>query len=208
MRLCSIEGCGKPLKARGFCDAHWCRWRKHGSPHITLRPTYGEGKDPVKSREAKQRYRDRNREALREKGREYSKKNQARSKLLKRIAKKQKPDLFLQYNRKYYQDHKAETLERGCEWRAKNPERARENVRRRRKRIGGGKHHLRDGEWRALLNLYGHRCAYCLKRKRLEQDHVHPLSRGGLHNVGNVVPACVGCNRSKGTKLLSEWVRA
>lgn len=31
-RICSIDGCGKPVKARGWCNAHWFRWRRHGNP--------------------------------------------------------------------------------------------------------------------------------------------------------------------------------
>lgn len=31
---CSIEGCPKPTKARGWCAMHWRRWRKNGSPHV------------------------------------------------------------------------------------------------------------------------------------------------------------------------------
>lgn len=29
---CSIDGCGKPLEARGWCAAHYMRWRKYGDP--------------------------------------------------------------------------------------------------------------------------------------------------------------------------------
>lgn len=32
MKTCSIEDCEKPRKARGWCGAHWARWRKHGDP--------------------------------------------------------------------------------------------------------------------------------------------------------------------------------
>lgn len=32
MAECSIDGCEKPRKARGWCDAHWYRWHKHGDP--------------------------------------------------------------------------------------------------------------------------------------------------------------------------------
>lgn len=32
MGLCSIPGCGKPSRARGWCSAHWWRWRHHGDP--------------------------------------------------------------------------------------------------------------------------------------------------------------------------------
>ena len=31
-RICSVDGCGKPPKARGWCNAHWLRWSKYGDP--------------------------------------------------------------------------------------------------------------------------------------------------------------------------------
>lgn len=39
-------------------------------------------------------------------------------------------------------------------------------------------------------------------------DHVVPLSRGGQHAEGNLVPACRPCNSSKADKLLIEWLIA
>jgi hypothetical protein len=32
MRLCSIPGCGLPHMARGWCNSHHKRWKKHGDP--------------------------------------------------------------------------------------------------------------------------------------------------------------------------------
>ncbi|HTE56958.1 MAG TPA: HNH endonuclease [Kofleriaceae bacterium] len=37
-------------------------------------------------------------------------------------------------------------------------------------------------------------------------DHVIPLSRGGAHAMGNVQSAHLGCNSSKGNRLLSELI--
>ena len=37
-------------------------------------------------------------------------------------------------------------------------------------------------------------------------DHVVPLSRGGKHEIENLLPACRSCNSSKGAKLLEEWL--
>lgn len=31
MKICSIEDCGKPSKARGWCWTHYGRWKVHGS---------------------------------------------------------------------------------------------------------------------------------------------------------------------------------
>ncbi|WP_405747825.1 HNH endonuclease [Streptomyces canus] len=63
-------------------------------------------------------------------------------------------------------------------------------------------------EWRKLVRRYRHRCAYCGGNEGgLHMDHVIPLSRGGRHAIGNVLPACQGCNLSKGAKLVAEWKR-
>ncbi|WP_430438999.1 HNH endonuclease [Shinella sp.] len=37
-RICSITGCGKPNKAKGFCTAHYKRLRRHGDPLGGARP--------------------------------------------------------------------------------------------------------------------------------------------------------------------------
>lgn len=50
-------------------------------------------------------------------------------------------------------------------------------------------------------------CQYCGSRGRLECDHVIPVSKGGKTKPQNLVTACFSCNRSKGSKLLSEWLQ-
>ncbi|WP_372344930.1 HNH endonuclease [Streptomyces sp. KL116D] len=63
-------------------------------------------------------------------------------------------------------------------------------------------------EWRKLVRRYRNRCAYCGGNEGgIHMDHVIPLSRGGRHAIGNVLPACQGCNLSKGSKLVAEWKR-
>lgn len=37
-RTCSIDDCEDPVKARGWCDKHWKRWRKHGDPLAAPQP--------------------------------------------------------------------------------------------------------------------------------------------------------------------------
>lgn len=47
MENCSIEGCNKPAKTRGWCPGHYHRWRKHGDPHkggeLRVRRAYIDG---------------------------------------------------------------------------------------------------------------------------------------------------------------------
>ena len=61
-------------------------------------------------------------------------------------------------------------------------------------------------DWMRLVDRFGGRCAYCGETAaRLQMDHVLPLSRGGRHSIGNVLPACKRCNNSKSSRLLIEW---
>lgn len=56
---------------------------------------------------------------------------------------------------------------------------------------------------RTVLQRDNHRCAYCGGGADTV-DHVLPRSRGGRHEWGNVVAACVRCNHRKADRLLHE----
>ena len=64
-----------------------------------------------------------------------------------------------------------------------------------------------SAEWRALVESYEGKCAYCGRLGPLEVDHRTPLSRGGTNSIDNVLPACGNCNRKKG-QLTEPEVRA
>lgn len=34
MKTCSIDGCAKPVFARGWCSAHYTKWKKYGDPLV------------------------------------------------------------------------------------------------------------------------------------------------------------------------------
>jgi hypothetical protein len=53
--------------------------------------------------------------------------------------------------------------------------------------------------WQAIVAFYGGLCAWCEKEPWTQQDHVHPIARGGRHEAGNVVPSCARDNAEKGT---------
>lgn len=47
--MCSVEGCGKPiLNSRGWCNAHYLRWRRHGSPLAGGKPIKTARGEPQK----------------------------------------------------------------------------------------------------------------------------------------------------------------
>ena len=59
-----------------------------------------------------------------------------------------------------------------------------------------------------LLAVEGFReCAYCGSTDALSWDHLVPSSKGGPNTISNQVPACRGCNSSKGDRDVLEWYR-
>jgi 5-methylcytosine-specific restriction endonuclease McrA len=103
------------------------------------------------------------------------------------------PEIFRARKRAWYQAHK---------------EKARSQVLRRKAR-------LRDAispgvtpeQWTEILESFGRACAYCLRTDvPLERDHVEPLSRGGLDEPSNVVPACKSCNSRKCNRTLLDLI--
>lgn len=61
-------------------------------------------------------------------------------------------------------------------------------------------------DWVDLLILFDSRCAFCGKKSaELTEEHLLPLTRGGPHSAGNVVPACLHCNVCKNFKTPLEW---
>ena len=50
------------------------------------------------------------------------------------------------------------------------------------------------------------RCAYCKSNKKLEYDHIIPVSKGGSNTARNIQLLCERCNRSKSAKIgLEEY---
>lgn len=60
-------------------------------------------------------------------------------------------------------------------------------------------------DWIKMVRRYRHCCAYCGAPDEIHMEHVIPLSRGGRHAIGNVLPACAGCNLNKQADFVSEW---
>jgi 5-methylcytosine-specific restriction endonuclease McrA len=75
-------------------------------------------------------------------------------------------------------------------------------VRRLRRRCPGARVSIRDV--RALIAVEPS-CAYCGAPAR-HVDHATPLVRGGSGGVENLVMACQGCNLSKGTRTVLEFL--
>ena len=63
---------------------------------------------------------------------------------------------------------------------------------------------------RRQFALFNDCCAYCGKSESdeiLHIDHFIPVSKGGTHVLGNLVPACKTCNFSKRNHHPEEWYK-
>lgn len=70
----------------------------------------------------------------------------------------------------------------------------------RRTRIMGGYGSFTEEEWEAIKKKFNCRCLCCGKEKKLERDHVIPISKHGTNTIDNIQPLCKSCNASKGIK--------
>ena len=97
--------------------------------------------------------------------------------------------------------HHERILAREAQYKTEHPEVLNANTAnyKNRKRAGGGS--FSRVAWAHLKVLFGQRCAYCGERGELTQDHIVPVSKGGWHFSGNIVPACRPCNSSKGNVI-------
>jgi len=73
---------------------------------------------------------------------------------------------------------------------------------------GGAPLHLSPAQlWRRWCD-FDQCCAYCGASGDLEVEHVVPISKGGEHHLGNIVPACHRCNSNKRSKDAWSWYKA
>lgn len=111
----------------------------------------------------------------------------------KRIWRKSNADKVAATNRRYRETH---------------PETVRIARRKRKARLRGvpSEPYTRDD----VLRAWGVICYLCdsIVPDDWQVEHVIPISRGGHDTVGNVRPACPGCNHSKSNKLSPIYLLA
>ena len=111
--------------------------------------------------------------------------------------------------RLYREANREQERERKRLWGQANPEKVREHCRRRRaikmRATFPGLPRTTAVAVALRRQLFNNSCAYCGGPGPFHDDHVEPLSRGGLDTPSNLVPACVRCNCSKGDRPVESW---
>lgn len=154
---------------------------------------------------------ERDRDKISERKRQYRKKNADRIRVSKRrYYEENRLKISLQNRRNYLRDRDAR-LAYAKAYQKNHPEVSAATRNKRRKAP------TFDVTGRDLLRIqsrYSNSCFYCgvtLKPQgrsfpeSLQWDHVIPLSRDGVNSIGNIVPSCRNCNRSKSDRFVTEW---
>lgn len=124
---------------------------------------------------------------------------------------------YLQVKKSQYENNKEKHTEGVYRWRKNNPDKMaaiytrysqnnKEKVylknNKRRVRVKDATFVILDKE---IKRLYSGNCIHCGATENTTMDHLIPVSRGGRHSIGNLVPMCKSCNSSKGKRLYAEW---
>lgn len=155
-------------------------------------------------RQYDKRWRDANREWVRERDRLYGKEwrqaNRERDREGRRLRE-----------RRWYAADPSRAHAKVYRWRARNPDAYREIARRRNanKRSARGKAMapVTLDQLQVRFATFGDRCAYCGTASRITVDHVLALSAGGLDEASNIIPACWNCNSGKHARPVEQWYR-
>lgn len=105
----------------------------------------------------------------------------------------------LQYGKEYRERNREKFSQWMAEWRQANPERNKANKRAsqsRRRALMQGLSNRDFIEWTAAQPKICHWCSKGCAEK-FHVDHYEPLSRGGKHEISNLVISCQFCNLSK-----------
>jgi 5-methylcytosine-specific restriction endonuclease McrA len=210
-------------KNPGKANESSARWAKENPEIVRANASKWRAKNREMLRLKSAEYRANNPEKERARVAKYKEENPDKVKEAARARQVANPEKFKEKNSAYrianidkvrareaaYREANADKIkEQRAIIHAEHPEKAVvKNAKRRALKMNADINDLTSDQWRSILESYDGHCCYCGRTDRpLEQDHIHPLRRGGNHTASNVAPACDKCNPSKGSKMLNEWI--
>ena len=115
---------------------------------------------------------------------------------------------------KYHTDanERQSVIARVRAWKADNPDRNADHMRAASRNHRGRKNDAvcehGAGCFAVAAKMMARKCAICGSKKRIEADHIVPLSRGGLDCRDNIQPLCKRCNTSKQARDHADFARS
>lgn len=153
--------------------------------------------------ESNKQYRNKNKEKLSIKFKEYRAKN------IEKLNNNRRHwySLNIEHVQKYRQENKERDYIAATKWRNTPSGHAfsKATVIKRRLILKNAGIGINKKQWEKCKRYFDFRCAYCGSTINIEQDHIIPVSNGGKNVIGNIIPSCRKCNRSKAVKNIKEW---
>lgn len=205
----------------------WCKpcdyqaakkWRENNRDKVNETKRNWAAKNKDKKAADDNRYWHRNKEKITERTKKWREENK------ELLAKKQKDyreknkDKKAALDRAWYLANKDRANENARRYRNRNPEKQNQihkDYNRRNPEIyvtiaqNRRARKLQNGIFKVtkkdIKKILSQNCFYCNSSKEITLDHVVPISRGGTHGIGNLLPACRSCNSRKHTKFITEW---
>ena len=177
-----------------------------------------------KSEYSKQHYED-NRDKISERHKQYREKNKDKIAEQRKQHYENNKDKIAEQQKKHYEDNRDKRLEQCKQYRENNKDKIAEqrkqyystpqgqvvafniNCRRRTREENQGSGITKE-QWLEMMQYFDWKCAYSgekLKKGTRTIDHIKPLSKGGEHEIWNVVPMYRPYNISKHDKDMEEW---
>lgn len=215
--VCSIDGCGKKVKARGWCSGHYNRWNLYGDPLAPRRSKsatqfFDDGTKACsccgERKPFEQFYVDKR--GIRGRGsrckvcfcrhqRQWYRNNAEVENQKSRQYRRRNREAIREYEKKRYQRDKPKRIALAVE-----------HAHRRRQRLAESERFDKGINSYALRDRDGDRCAICDKSmdfapgvvgeynpRRASVEHLKPIHLGGLHVWENVALTCLACNLSR-----------
>lgn len=110
---------------------------------------------------------------------------------------------YKKLERASYQRNKEQKRAKSAESARLNPNKSRARNSRRRALLNGAS--TKQITQKEIARLYASNCLFCNSSGPIDLDHAIPLSRGGSHSIGNLIPLCDNCNSTKYNKTIMEW---
>jgi 5-methylcytosine-specific restriction endonuclease McrA len=172
------------------------RWRKKNKEH---------------EKERGKKYRKENPEKIKALAVKWAKENPGKKKENYNLWRKNNPEKAKIRNNKWKKVNPEKEKRRTAKWKAAHPEREAiySSNRRARKMSGEGK--LSPDLALRLLAFQKNRCALCrksLKKTGYHLDHIIPLARGGKNEDANMQATCPKCNLGKSHKDPMRYMRS
>jgi len=152
-------------------------------------------------------YREKNRQLIRDKGKEHYKNNIEKESNRQKEYRETNRQTYLDTNHRYYENNveviKLQSRINSKRYRKEHPEakRVSEAKRDARKAGNGGSYTVQ--QWIEVCEMQGYKCNMCYNWfEMLTIDHIHPISKGGTNNIENIQGLCSFCNNSKKDKLI------